>query len=305
MEIIDFHNHHIPSRFQEAVVRAAPPHQRARWQALARKLTDRDLLHKDIREGHLNARVVNMSPALFADQDGRVPHATIMALNDDLAELVSRHPGRIYGLASVDAYDGDQSAREVERSIRDLGLRGVFVDCARGGLMLDAPHARPTLEVAAKLGVPVFAHPVAPQPLAQQMEPFGQVGNLFARGTANSASLVALVEGEVLARLPNLRVVVTALALGGLATIAALSRQSLHQVFMDTNIAHPALLRAAVDLLGVGNVIAGSDWPINDAPMRRVLIDAMRRAGLSETEQEAIAATNCRRLLGLGGPAQP
>lgn len=26
MEIIDFHNHHIPSRFQEAVVRAAPPH---------------------------------------------------------------------------------------------------------------------------------------------------------------------------------------------------------------------------------------------------------------------------------------
>jgi hypothetical protein len=27
-------------------------------------------------------------------------------------------------------------------------------------LLLDAPQARPTLEVAAKLGVPVFAHPI-------------------------------------------------------------------------------------------------------------------------------------------------
>lgn len=44
---------------------------------------------------------------------------------------------------------------------------------------------------------------------------------------------------------------------------------------------------------------------INDDPMRRVLVDAMRRAGLAETEQQAIAATICRRLLGLGGPAQP
>src|SRR6185503_10867461 len=116
------------------------------------------------------------------------------AINDHVAELVARHHGQIIGLASVDAYDGDRAGKEAERAIRDLGLRGIFVDCARGDAMIDAPQARPTLKVAARLGVPVFAHPVAPQPLTKQMSPYGVVGTLFARGTINSAALIALVE---------------------------------------------------------------------------------------------------------------
>lgn len=300
MEIIDFHNHHLPARFEEAVMQAAPASQRTRWQGIARRLSDEELLLRDIREGGLSARVVNMSPALMADADGRVAHETIVALNDELATLVARHRGRIHGLASVDGYDGERSAREAERAIRQLGLRGVFIDCARGDLMIDAPQVRPTLEVAAELGVPVFVHPVAPQPLTRQMAPYGLVGSLFARGTANSASLIALVESGVLSELPALRIVVTSLALGGVAVAAGLSRRrSLENVFMDTNICHPALIRAAVDLLGPGNVIAGSDWPINDGPFASLLTDAMQQAEFSAAEQAAIAAGNCRRLLGI------
>jgi aminocarboxymuconate-semialdehyde decarboxylase len=310
MNIIDFHNHHIPARFEQTAVRTAPANQRARWEALARSLSDEDLLLKDIREGELGGRVVNIPAQLIADAEGRVPHETIMAMNDDLAGLVARHPGRIHGLASVDAYDGDRSAREAERAVRDLGLRGFFVDCARGDLMIDAPQARPTLEVAAKLGVPVFVHPVAPQPLTRQLAPYGLIGTLFARSTANSASLIALVEGGVFSQLPGLRVVVTALAMGGLAMAAGHSSQSLlpsgaidvmrRHVFIDTMRFHPALIRASVDLLGADNVLAGSDWPIvNDGPIRGMLTDAMQHARLSDEEQNAIAAGNCLRLLGM------
>jgi len=213
--VIDFHNHHVPERFELTAAKAAPPSQRARWEALARKLPDENLLLSDIRDGELSARVVNIPANLIADADGHVPHETIMAMNDELAALVARHPGRIHGLASVDAYDGDRAAREAERAIHELGLRGLFVDCARGDLLIDAPQARPTLEVAAKLGVPVFVHPVAPQPLTKQMAPYGLIGTLFARGTVNSASLIALIEGGVFAQLPGLRVVVTAHAIGG------------------------------------------------------------------------------------------
>ena len=43
-------------------------------------------------------------------------------------------------------------------------------------------------------------------------------------------------------------------------------------VFIDTQLIHPALIRASVDLLGAGNVIAGSDWPIvDDGPIRNML----------------------------------
>ena len=43
-EIIDFHSHHIPARFEVTAARTAPATQRARWEALARTLSDEDLL---------------------------------------------------------------------------------------------------------------------------------------------------------------------------------------------------------------------------------------------------------------------
>jgi predicted TIM-barrel fold metal-dependent hydrolase len=307
--LTDFHNHHVPARFELTAARTAPPNQRGRWEAIARRISDEDLLLADIRTGEISARVVNIPASLIADAEGRVSHETIMAINDHLAELVARHPNRIHGLASVDAYDGDRSAREAERAVNELELRGLFVDCARGELMIDAPQARPTLEVAAKLGVPVFAHPVAPQPLTRQMVPYGLIGTLFARGTINSASLIALVEGGVLSQLPDLRIVVTAHAIGGLLMAAGLSSQSQlssgtldvlrKHIFIDTTLCHPAVIRACVDLLGSGNVLAGSDFPIVGGPLRAPLTQAMQRAHLTEDEQTAIASLNCMRLLGL------
>lgn len=310
LSIVDFHNHHVPARFELTALKTAPANQRGRWEAIARKLSDESLMLKDIRDGSLGARIVNIPAQLIADADGRVPHDTIMAINEEIAELVGRHPGAIYGLASVDAYDGERAAREAERAIRDLGLRGLFVDCARGDALIDAPQARATLEVAARLGVPVFVHPVAPQPLTRQMAPYGLIGSLFARGTVNSAALIALVEGGVFTELPGLRVVVTAHAIGGLAMASGLSGQSRlpsgaievmrKQVFIDTQLIHPALIRASVDLLGADHVLAGSDWPIVDeGPVRAPLADAMQRAGLSGDEQKAIASGNCLRLLGI------
>jgi predicted TIM-barrel fold metal-dependent hydrolase len=308
LPIIDFHSHHIPARFEITAARTAPPNQRARWELLTRSLADEDLLLKDIREGHLDARVVSILIQLIANAEGRVPHETIMAMNDDLAGLVERHPGRIHGLASVDAYDGERAAREVERAVRELGLRGLLVECAQGDLLLDAPQARPTLEVAARLGVPIFAHPIAPQPLTKQMAPYGLIGTLFARGAVNSAALIALVEGEVFSQLPSLRVVFTAQAIGGLAMAAGLSGQSRlpsgamevlrKNVFIDTTLFRPALIRALVDLLGAKNVLAGSDWPVaSDKPVRDILTGTMHNAGLSNAEQTAIGAGNCRLLL--------
>jgi predicted TIM-barrel fold metal-dependent hydrolase len=164
--------------------------------------------------------------------------------------------------------------------------------------------------MAANLGVPIFAHPIAPQPLTRQMAPYGIIGTLYARGAVNSAALIALVEGEVFSQLPNLRVVFTAQAMGGLAMAAGLSGQSRlpsgaievmrKNVFIDTTLFHPALIRAFVDLLGVENVMAGSDWPVaSDKPVRAMLTRTMQEAGLSNVEQSAVASGNCSRLLGI------
>ena len=310
LDIVDFHCHHVPQHFGLTAALTVPADQRAKWEVIGRKLADEALLVEDMRQGHLRARVVNIPAALMADVNGLVPHRTIVAINDHVAGMVARHPGQLIGLGTVDAYDGDRSAREAERAIRDLGMRGLYVDCARGDKFIDAPEARPTLEVAASLGVPVFVHPVAPQPQTKQMAPYGVVGTLFARGTVNSAALIALVEGGVFASLPGLRVVVTAHAIGGLAMATGLSSMSRNargtidimreHVFIDTQLIHPALIRASADLLGADHVLAGSDWPIvDDGPIRGALTAALTTAGFSDAEQQGIGGGNCLRLLGL------
>src|SRR3977135_1668905 len=53
LDIVDFHNHHVPARFALTAVQAAPPSQRARWEVIGRKLRDEDLLATDVGEGRL------------------------------------------------------------------------------------------------------------------------------------------------------------------------------------------------------------------------------------------------------------
>lgn len=315
--IIDFHCHHVPACFPLTTVANAPPSQKARWAATNRLVADERLLLADIESGDLAARVVNTPTAHICDAHGHVPHDTIMRINDELAALQQRHPGRIHALATVDAYDGDRAARELERAVTRLGLRGVFVECAKGDLLIDAPPARPTLEVAARLSAPVFVHPVNPQPLLGQMEPYGRIGTLLARGTVNSQSLIALIESGTFTALPDLKVVVTALAFGGLAMahgfahfsrVAAGSPEgSRHaqarsilrrNVIIDTMEFDATMIRAAVDIVGPDNVLVGSDWPIvNDGPILRKVEEALIAAGLSEDERANVASGNATKLL--------
>ena len=136
MEVIDFHCHHVPSRFELTAAKAAPASQRARWDAIARKLSDEDLLLKDVRNGLLAGRVVNIPAQLIADADGHVPHETIMAINDSVAELTARHPGRIHGLASVDVHASkfpDPSKKFPDNGVREFGLKSAyFIGLNRG-----------------------------------------------------------------------------------------------------------------------------------------------------------------------------
>jgi aminocarboxymuconate-semialdehyde decarboxylase len=309
-EIIDFHCHHVPEVWPLAENARAAPAERVTWRRINRRLADPSALLEAIDDGDIDGRVVNIPTALFEPPENGIADDTVRRANDLVAALVARHPGRLYGLASVDAFAGERGAAEVYRAARDLGLRGLFLNSAKGDTLLDAPEALPTLTAAAELGLPVFVHPVYPPALSRQLAPYGQLGILLARGTVNSAALVALLRSGRFAALPGLRVVVTTLALGGVLLAAALGddesqppvAETLRRhVFIDTMGLHPASIRASVDVLGAGNVLLGTDWPIvNDAPIRARTLAALAAAGLSAQDQQAIAAGNVRRLLGVG-----
>ena len=306
--IVDFHNHFVGSAVALTTLAGAPPAQRGFWEGVNRMLADPEALLSSLAEDGAAARVISAPLEFVQDAEGSVPTATITRINDAIADLVSRHPGRLYGLATVNAYSGEAGARELTRAVAELGLRGVFVESAKGDLLPDAPEARPTFAAAAALGVPVFMHPIEDPSLFRRFKAYGRLGVRLTRGTINTAGLFAMLESGMFEALPNLRVVVTALALGGLQlagtvgdgarlrkdTPAALRRH----VYVDTTGLHSATLRCAVDLLGADHVLLGTDWPVVIETPERIRT-VLAASGLAAEEQLQVARRTALNLLGL------
>ncbi len=115
LKIVDFHNH--PS----AILDHDQPRQRAARGAAGRRGIEQESAEPGraagvVETAGIAARVINTPTAFIEDADGKVPHGTIERINDRMAELVAKHPGKLYGLATVDAFSGDDGAREVTRA---------------------------------------------------------------------------------------------------------------------------------------------------------------------------------------------
>jgi predicted TIM-barrel fold metal-dependent hydrolase len=312
LKVIDFHNHYVGSAFTSRAGAAAPAAQKAYFERVNRNLSDPQALLSSIETAGIAARVVNTPLEFLQDADDEVPPDTSRRINDGLAELVGKNPGRLYGLATVDAYSGEAGAHELTRAVRELGLRGAFVASASKDLFLDAPQARPTLAAAAALGVPVFVHPITDTQLRKRFGSYGRLGTTFNRGTINAATLIALLESGTLDELPALRIVVTTLAIGGVLLAGGFGSErgrglrldapelSRRHVYIDTMGLHPIFIRSAVDLLGADHVLAGTDWPIfveKSVPER--LQEALTSCGLDAAEQQMVAGGNTLKLLGV------
>jgi predicted TIM-barrel fold metal-dependent hydrolase len=80
-------------------------------------------------------------------------------LNDCAATIQKEYPGRFIGLAHVPPLDGEAGLNELQRSVDELGLKGVTISSQVRGLPLDAQELRPFYDLAAKRGIPIFVHP--------------------------------------------------------------------------------------------------------------------------------------------------
>lgn len=97
----------------------------------------------------------NLAPPVAVEMAQRV--------NDLIAETCARHPHRFQGFAAVPTPDADAAPRELERAVRDLGLKGALLCGRTRSRHLDHPDLRPLLAKAAELRVPLFIHPQTPQ----------------------------------------------------------------------------------------------------------------------------------------------
>ena len=78
--------------------------------------------------------------------------------NDYVAEISSSHPEQFIGFASVDPHKGEWAVEEVERSVRELGLKGLKLHPIHQAFFPSDEAFRPLFDKCEELGVPVLIH---------------------------------------------------------------------------------------------------------------------------------------------------
>ena len=136
--------------------------------------------------------------------------ATAMAAdaNDEMAEGIARHPDRYVGLAAFSPLDPENAAKELERGVQKLGMRGGIVNGHVLGTYLDDEKFWPVFEAAEAMRVPIYLHPNMPSP--QMVQPFlPRALDAAVYGFACDTGLHALrlLVSGIFDRFPNLQII--------------------------------------------------------------------------------------------------
>jgi len=128
--------------------------------------------------------------------------------NDQLAEAIRKHPDRFAGLAAIAPQDPRAGAQELERGVRQLGMKGAIVNSHTRGEYLDDPKFWDIFEAAEALDVPIYIHPTSPPPA--MIGPFierGLDGAIFGFAVETGLHMLRIIVSGALDRFPRLKIV--------------------------------------------------------------------------------------------------
>jgi 5-carboxyvanillate decarboxylase len=128
--------------------------------------------------------------------------------NDYLAEGVKRYPKRFVGLAAIAPQDPQFSAREIERCVTKLGMRGVILNSHTHGEYMSDTKFWDIFAAAEALDVPIYLHPNNMP--AKMIEPFQEVGlegAVFGFGVETALHALRIITAGAFDRFPKLQII--------------------------------------------------------------------------------------------------
>jgi aminocarboxymuconate-semialdehyde decarboxylase len=233
--------------------------------------------------------------------------------NDWIAKAIASHPTRLLGLGTLPLHVPALVVAELERCMRDLGLRGAAISTTAGAMELGDPQLRPFWAKAEELGAIVFIHPGGNRDARfKRYHLWNSVGQAFEEAMAISS----LMYDGVLESFPGLKICVSH---GGgympyymgridrnyiekANTRINMSKPPidyLRMLYFDSCVYERSVLQHLVEKVGAERVLLGSDYPVGEGRPIEFITDA---AALSPGEKERIVAANAASLLGLAQP---
>jgi predicted TIM-barrel fold metal-dependent hydrolase len=113
----------------------------------------------DKTEGLMQVLTTSLPP-LETIPDKKKALALAKMANDEMAELVLKHPDRFAAaIAALQMNDVDAALKEADRAIKDLKFRGVQIFTPINDKPLDSPEFLPLYEKMAQYNLPILIHP--------------------------------------------------------------------------------------------------------------------------------------------------
>jgi predicted TIM-barrel fold metal-dependent hydrolase len=257
--------------------------------------------------------------------------------NDTLAAAISKFPDRLLGFATLPMLDPAAAARELERTVRELGFVGAMINGHVNGRYLDDKFFWPVFECAEALRVPIYLHiQVPPKPVvdayysgfAPEVSAFLSIAG-SGWHIDNGVHCLRLILGGVFDRFPKLQIIVghhleilswttwradygfPPKKNGGLKrSIKEYMRENFYGGILAgeyLNQESGAMDKSwslsyqaylgMVNTVGIDRVVFTADHPYGSMKAARQFFDQMP---INVNEKEKIAHLNAERLLGLG-----
>ena len=249
-------------------------------------------------------------------------------LNDHIAGVVRDHPKRFAGLATIPLQDPDLAAEELERCVRQLGLRGAqigtHVDANHhfgrfDTLNLDNASLQPVWSAAQQFDASIFVHPW--DMVGKERMPNYWLPWLVGMPAETSLAICSMIFGGVFERFPKLRV---AFAHGGGAFPFTIGRiehgfdvrpdlcsidnnttprsylargKNPARFYVDSLVHDADTLRFLIKLFGAQRVALGSDYPFPLGEARPGKLIASLK--LSSKEKARLLSETAREFLGI------
>ena len=251
-------------------------------------------------------RTAILSAAVFQEWMS-LPAARIY--NRELAELQQRHGDRFVGLAHIPPFGEDGALEELERAIREYGLKGVCITTSFRGKYPDEPEYGPFYRKCDELGIPIFVHaagcPVC-APILHRYELETPIG----RPLDHALVTTRVLYGGVLEEFRNIRFLMGHLGgafyilqrrlfpePGNARQLPAVPKRDyadqLRRIWYDTApsfFQSPPLIRCAIEVLGLDRIVFGTDYPAGSKA------EIVMPEGIAHLEALGVSAADLQRL---------
>jgi len=324
--IVDFHNHFYPKAYIDELKKAkgyASVSKDEKGRLLIHYTGDYNIIvgpHINLQDRikamdkyNIDLQVLTLTtPSVERETPTRGIRLAQLA-NDGFSEIVEKQPNRFTALAALPLQDPEAAAIELERAVKERGLRGATLMSNANNHPLDSKRLMPIYEKAAKLDVPLFIHPTSPLNRVA-MDDYRLVP-ILGFGVDTALAVLRLVFSGVLKKVPTLKLVAS--HLGGVfpylrgrievgfnaypeckINISKAPSHYLKRIWMDSICYDENILMSSYAYSGADKILLGTDFPHQISDLDKA-VERIRRLNISEEEKQKILGENAARLLKL------